>query len=78
MNVGAVRKIVRTCLSFFFLSGRSLFANRAALQKPQLAQRSQMHLPSVISIGLTAHLTIPVVELFGDKAVFTITSLGSK
>jgi len=37
-----------------------------------------MHLPSAISIVLTAYWTILVVELIGDKAIYTITSLASR
>jgi Ca2+/H+ antiporter, TMEM165/GDT1 family len=37
-----------------------------------------MHLPSVISIILMAYWTILVVELIGDKAIYTITSLASR
>jgi len=37
-----------------------------------------MHLSNVISIVLTAYWTILVVELIGDKAIYTITSLASR
>lgn len=37
-----------------------------------------MHLPSVISVVLMAYWTILVVELIGDKAIYTITSLASR
>jgi len=37
-----------------------------------------MRLPNVISIVLTAYWTILVVELIGDKAIYTITSLASR
>lgn len=37
-----------------------------------------MHLLNVISIVLTAYWTILVVELAGDKAIYTITSLASR
>lgn len=37
-----------------------------------------MHLTNVISIVLTTYWTILVVELIGDKAIYTITSLASR
>jgi hypothetical protein len=37
-----------------------------------------MHLPSVISIALMAYWTTLVVELIGDKAIYTITSFASR
>jgi Ca2+/H+ antiporter, TMEM165/GDT1 family len=37
-----------------------------------------MHLPTVISIMLTTYWTILFVELIGDKAIYTITSLASR
>lgn len=37
-----------------------------------------MHLPTVILIVFTAYWTILVVELIGDKAIYTITSLASR
>jgi Ca2+/H+ antiporter, TMEM165/GDT1 family len=37
-----------------------------------------MHVPTVISILLATYWTILVVELIGDKAIYTITSLASR
>jgi putative Ca2+/H+ antiporter (TMEM165/GDT1 family) len=37
-----------------------------------------MHLPNVISIVFATYWTILVVELIGDKAIYTITSLASR
>lgn len=37
-----------------------------------------MHIPNVISIALTTYWTILLVELIGDKAIYTISSLASR